>query len=220
MRRTLRLLQRLGEDDTFFPIEIVQRRLDAAWRLWKTVSKDPDTFRQDFQDGLAEAMADSQDIPKLTALNNIQHREAQRASSSTIRYVLKRLHGGGISMVVVDINGIPTELTSKTAIEEALIEEHLRKYHQTEGFSPLLIGQLLQDIGLLGDGPRAHEILNGSYVAPEGTPEGTRLYLESLIIPDGLNRSRREFGLSDFSRGWKKNERTYFFTRRSSFWTL
>ena len=80
-------------------------------------------------------------------------------------------------MVVVDINGVPTELTSKAAIERALLEENVRKYHQTEGFSPLLLGQLLHDIGLLGNGPRAHVILTGLYVATEGTPEGTRLFL-------------------------------------------
>ena len=85
--------------------------------------------------------------------------------------------------MIVTVNGVEIKLTSKYEIEQALIVEHTRKYHQTEGFCPLLEGSLLTNIGLLGNGPHADNILQGLYVAPEGTPDGTKVYLQALQRP-------------------------------------
>ena len=171
--------------------------------------KDKKSFRQDFVDGLAEAQADAQNIPVVTALKNIQHREAQRDNARTIQYVLHKTHGGGTAMVIVVRNGVIVELTSKFDIEQALLMENLRKYHQIEGFSQLLLGPLLDDIGLLGEGPQVDNILDGSYIVPDGTTTGTRLYLSSMIRPTGTDCTRKKYSIEDFKLGWKKmKERT------------
>ena len=209
LRKTLRLLRRLEIEDEFFPIEIIIKKLDDAWDTYRAVRKDGKKFRQDFVDGLAEAQAEAQNIPKKTALQNIQHREAQRSSARTVKYVLMKLNGGGTSMVVIIRNGETVEITTKEELEQALLHENEWKYHQTEGFSQLLSGPLLDDIGLLGEGPHVKNILNGSYVVPEGTNPGTKLYLAAMAVPTGLNRARKEFTLEDFKLGWKKmKERT------------
>ena len=204
LRRTLRLLRRLEIADEFFPIEIIIKKLDEAWDTYRAVRKDGKKFRQDFTDGLAEAQAEAQNIPKKTALRNIQHREAQRSSGRTIKYVLMKLNGGGTSMVVIIRNGEMVEITTKEELEQALLHENEWKYHQTEGFSQLLSGPLLDDIGLLGEGPHVENILNGSYVVPDGTNPGTKLYLAAMAVPTGLNRARKEYTLEDFKLGWKK----------------
>ena len=135
------------------------KELDDSWKRYKEVCKNAPEFRQEFIDGLAEAQAEAQNIPKVKALRNIQHREVQRENARTIKYVLFKLHGGGTSVVIINKNGHLVELTSKKAIEAALILEHLRKYHQIEDFCPLLSGQLLDDIGILGEGPQVDNIL-------------------------------------------------------------
>ena len=58
------------------------------------------------------------------------------------------------SVVIINKNGQLVELTSKKAIEAALLQEYLRNYHQIEDFCPLLSGQLFDDIGILGKGPQ------------------------------------------------------------------
>ena len=209
LQQTLRLLKRLDIPDEFYPIEIVQKNLDEAWKTYRAVRKDGKKFRQDFIYGLAEAQAEASNLPVETALKNINHRKASRDSWRTINYVLHKLHGKGTTMVIVTRNGVLVELTSKLEIERALLEEHERKMHQTEGFSQLLYGPLLDDIGLIGNGPQVSNILNGSYIVPDGTETGTRLYLSSLIIPNGMDRKREPFTLDDFKGGWKRmKERT------------
>ena len=209
LRRVLRLMRRLDIEDEFYPIEIVQAKLDEAWDTYRVVRKDSKSIRQDFVDGLADAQAEAQNIPKETALKNIQHREAQRDSAQTVRYVLHKMHGGGTSMVIITRNGVMVELTSKAEIERALLLENESKYHQTEGYSQLLSGALLEDIGLLGDGPYVRNILNGSYIIPDSANPGTRMYLSSLLIPPGTNRTRKKHTIEDFKLGWKKmKERT------------
>ncbi len=68
-------------------------------------------------------------------------------------------------MVKVRCNVELVELTSKAEVKQAQLEGNEWKYHQTEGFSQLLLwGQLLADIVLLGTSPHVDNILNGSYV--------------------------------------------------------
>ena len=65
------------------------------------------------------------------------------------------------------------DITDQNKMEQSIIEENQKKYHQTEDRCPLLHGQLLEDIGLLGDGLTVEDILNGCYECPLGTSEAT-----------------------------------------------
>ena len=202
-------MKRLDIEDRHQPIDVVLLNIDKAWDMYRTVRKNAPNIRADFMDGLIEAQAEAQNITKSAALKNIKHREAQRTSAMTLKYVLQRLRGAGTSIVIVMRNGEEIELTSREEIEQALLLEHARKYHQIENFCPLLFGELLRDIGLLGDGPHVDNILNGLYIIPDEADDGTRLYLQSLVRPATFRPSTHQYGLEDFKTSWKRTkERT------------
>jgi hypothetical protein len=58
------------------------------------------------------------------------------------------------------------ELTTKTEIEAAIIEENEKKYHQTEGTSQITSPLLLPLLGKHGEGPAIDQILNGTFNPP------------------------------------------------------
>lgn len=95
------------------------------------------------------------------------------------------------------------DITDQAAMEQLIIEENERKFHQTENRCPLLKGQLLDNIGILGDGPAVEDILNGKYECPENTPEAVKVWLDTLHIPNRDTREATMQTFKEFRRGWK-----------------
>ena len=64
-----------------------------------------------------------------------------------------------------------SELTSKLALESAVIQENLKKYHQTEATCPLFQDDLYHVIGPCGNSPTVPDILKRGevMVAPNAT---------------------------------------------------
>lgn len=61
---------------------------------------------------------------------------------------------------------------------------------------------LLQDIRLLGDGPEVINILNGSYVPPEGMPWATKRWLQHMHNSHPLTTS-----LEEYKKNWNKSNK-------------
>ena len=58
------------------------------------------------------------------------------------------------------------ELTDKIPLEKVIIEENLKRYHQTEGACPLLHDtRFYRDIGAFEKSPHVEDILDGAYVS-------------------------------------------------------
>ena len=62
-------------------------------------------------------------------------------------------------------------------MEQEIIVENLKKYHQTEKSCHLFDPPLYQEIGPLGDGPAQERILDGTYTAPEAVLQATTDFL-------------------------------------------
>jgi len=131
--------------------------------------------------------------------------EDQRDKARQIRYVTKKLQTAGTTQViVVQDDGQIREITDKRAIETAIMEENEKKFHQTEGFCPLLEAQLLLDIRYFGDGPQVDKILDGTYIPPPGTDDGTVNYLKAMKRPDNyVSPKKKTTTLKDYWTGWK-----------------
>ena len=113
--------------------------------------------------------------------------EAQRTISRNIRYMEGKTNAGATSQLAVKLpNGATRELTSKSDVEKAIVECNEKKYHQTEGGSQLITPALVNNLGLCGDGPRVHEVLNGTYEPPPGTTDATRDFLRACKQPDNM----------------------------------
>ena len=102
-----------------------------------------------------------------------------------------------------------TEITSKSEMENAILQENEEKFHQTEQWCPLLHGQLAIDLGLVGDGPKVPDILRGTYTCPPGTSEHTRKWIQHMKIEDEVEQEKIVTKLSGYRSGWNRiNERT------------
>ena len=72
-----------------------------------------------------------------------------------------------------------TELTDRPAIEEALLANNRRKYHQTEGACEFHSAQSVEVLGTCGDGPRVIDILEDRFPIPSFYSDATREFIQA-----------------------------------------
>ena len=133
----------------------------------------------------------------------MNQQEQQRKNARRIKATLHRNVRCGTTQIQVREGKCLRNITKKSEMGKIIIEENKKKYHQTETTCPLLQGQLLEDTGLLGEGPKADAILNGSYQPPPNTSKAVKLWLKNLYIPDQDKREAVLTTLRDYRRGWK-----------------
>lgn len=61
-------------------------------------------------------------------------------------------------------DGQQYDTTKKHEIENSIMRENERKYHQMEGHGQVQKGVILKDLGVMGTGPKAEEVLQGIYI--------------------------------------------------------
>ena len=123
--------------------------------------------RIDFIDDLAIAKSKAGKITASNALKQIQENEETRASWSRIHRMdgTARTSAGLTKVLAPNKYGYIVEMTSQEDLEHACLDENSRRFTQTKG-TPLTTGPLLDDIGLLGRGKYADEIMLGKYRLP------------------------------------------------------
>ena len=101
-----------------------------------------------------------------TYLREMQDVGQTRMKHHRIKYVEKKLKKTLTTFVTKQItDGTIMEFTDKVMLEEEIIVENLKKYHQTEDSCPLFDQLLHRKIGPLGNGTARDRILNGTYMA-------------------------------------------------------
>ena len=208
MRRILRLKKKLKiTGETALSITAVHHQVDLAYTRYKKLKKRAYDERLNYQEALAQAKADASDSDALKILRAIQHREHKKRVYQQLGSSLKSQSGSTTKIHIRTPRGIK-EITQMATMENYIMTENERKFHQTEGWSPLLQGQLAQDIGLLGDGPKVEEILKGQYKIPPGTPPVVQRWLDTLKC-DPSQHKWSQATLQDYKTGWNKvKERT------------
>ena len=203
-RTIIRAKKKTKIRNTKVPLEIAEEQLDRAHRHYKTVRKKDIEHREAFLNRLAEERAKEGRVAVATIIKNQTIQEQQRRTARRIRWTFKNNVRCGTTMIKVNRNGRVDDITDQDEMERMIIAENQKKYHQTEARCPLLRGQLLEDIGILGNGPAVEDILNGTYECPEGTSEATKLWLKTLHIPNRDTRTAPIQTLREYQQGWKK----------------
>ena len=208
-RRIVRLSRKLQILHTQLSLEEVSLKLDLAYKEYKSVRKKDSQLRSTFLDDLAMARAEAGNNSQATELRSLRTRERQRTNARHIQNVLGKSRGQGTSKIeVLRKDGTIKEVTQPRQMEKYLIKQNRGTYNQN-GDCPLLQGQLLDDLGLLGDGPEIINVLNGTYVPPDGTPPATILWLKHMAISNPLARDEISTSLKSYRQGWKlAKERT------------
>jgi hypothetical protein len=125
------------------------------------------------------------------------------SSFSRIKYDIGADQHAEILMVLAqDDEGNWQQQTKHEDITKALIKEHKHKYHQTENTPPMK-APIRQQLGYLGIGSEADDILNGRYTPRPGTDDALATLLTHLKKVEGLTEDLL-LGVStaDFQQGW------------------
>ena len=208
-RRILRLKKRLQIKGELGLSEMeIREQISQAYTIYKTLKSQAEELRLTYQEALARAKADTEGGDAVKILRVLQDREKLRLSYKRIGSSIKSGRTSTTKIHVRTSDGF-IEVTQMLAMEEYIVRENEEKFHQTEGWSPLLEGRLFEDLGLMGDGPKVQEVLNGTYIPPPDTSEATSTWLQSLKIKDPKQRKWLSTSYSNFQQGWKKvKERT------------
>ena len=122
-------------------------------------------------------------------LREIKDVEQTRKKHRCIKFVEKELKKTLTTFVAKETtDGIIMVFTDKATLEEEIIAENIKKYHQTEDSCPLVDQPLHCKIGPLSNGTARGRILDGTYTAPETASPATTDFLrymrKSSSIPD------------------------------------
>ena len=208
-RRILRLKKKLGITDELGLSDVqVREKIGESYTEYKTLRSQAADLRLTYQEALAQARAEKEGGDAVSQLRALQDREQMRTKYRRIGCSLKQGKQSTTKIHVKTPEGF-IEITQMLTMEDYIMRENEEKFHQTEGWSPLLDGQLAKDLGCYGDGPKVDEVLNGTYLPPLGTTKATQLWLKSLAIPHNSQRQWLTTSLQNFRQGWKKvKERT------------
>ena len=209
-KKMLRIGKRLGLlPDLSLSVAEAYIAKDKAWETYKETKGNSTDLRHGFLDLLASAQAEANNISKESAIKSLRAQEDQRRASRAVKKATGKLTIGSTSRVLTcDESGNPVEITDRVPMEKVMADVSETKFHASEKYCPIMSGQLFKDIGSLGFGPRVSDILDGTYIPPEGTPEGTRLFLKHMARPF-LTVPIPEHSLAAFRKRWKsRKERT------------
>ena len=81
-----------------------------------------------------------------------------------ISWVLKKNTNLSTTSVYVKTDEGRRELPNKAEMENAIINENRKKYHQTESTCPFLAPQLILQFGRYGEGEATKQVLNGNFI--------------------------------------------------------
>ena len=77
------------------------------------------------------------------------------------------------------VDGTIIKHNTKEALESCIMTFNEMKYHQTEGYCPLLQLPLLQELDIIGEGSAIQEILQGKYTIPNNTDQYTKAFIKT-----------------------------------------
>ncbi len=135
---------------------------------------------------LAKAKEDAGQGPQAAILRNMHRVESQRKMFRRIRYIEQKLKGGSTTQVVGTKDNLVVECTSQDDVEQEIIQENEKKYHQIgDGGCRFLSDDFVAIFGNYGEGPATEETLRGTLVPPASANQDTTDFLKACQYVDG-----------------------------------
>ena len=151
--------------------EEVNLEIIKADKHYKTVKKMAKRKRISYLEAKAKSIADEQGHDRDNVYLQLIKREKQREAARRIKLTLGKLKGLGVTKVdILKPDGGTEELTTKSEIEAACMEENNKKYKQTRE-TPCMTMPLRGLLGFDGNTSMGRDILRGNFSVPEGTPQ-------------------------------------------------
>ncbi len=148
--------------------------LDQAFKRYKVIRRQDRRLRATFREDLAQARAQQGNTSLATEIQAMGNKERQHSTSRHVKTVLGKNSRTGTSKIEsLHKDGTITEVTQPDKMVHHIIKENQAKCNQNVKY-PLFADGLLQDLGLLGDGPEVENVLNGTYIPPPYQHRGPR----------------------------------------------
>ena len=146
-RRILRLKKKLGITDELVLSDVqVREKIGESYTKYKTLRSQAADLRLTYQEALAQARAEKEGGDAVSQLRALQDREQMRTQYRRIGSSLKQGKQSTTKIHVKTPEGF-IEITQMLTMEDYIMRENEGKFHQIEGWSPLLEGQLPKDLG-------------------------------------------------------------------------
>lgn len=169
------------KDSLQHPLPQVTRLLTQAYHRYYELKKNAAQLRESWLKDLAALKAKHHGGNQEGIYKSLLTREKQRRAGRRLRRAMGKLHSGLTGVQVLTAQG-PKDITDKEGIENACHDENRSKYSQTSS-TPMVRGQLGQELGFDGTSLACQAILAGQYQPPSGTDEYTTEYLKYLKRP-------------------------------------
>ena len=191
------------------PLSATHAEAERAYRLcqreFDQLKPDADIHRASFlHDKEQQAEADG-DLAAAKRFRTMIHRERSRKMWGSIRRAIKKKNGGSVTKVKVCAGGDWVEQSDRGEVESGIMVELTKRFRLTDS-TPLMTGQLREDIGYLAATNKSDEILRGTYRAPSDTAPETKEMLKRISEVARLFRDQPidiNISKDDYIRYWR-----------------
>jgi hypothetical protein len=205
-RKILKLKKALGIKSSKPPLHIAEKKRDNARKQYGIVKRQFKQLRTGFRDQLATSRALENNTKAASEIRNIIHREEIRDMHKKIKWMRGRCKGDSTdSVIITKPSGRQKLITNREALEQSILQENERKYHQTEGQCPLMENFMLDHLGTMATTPAASQIVQGSYKIPSTVGKATRNFLKACQRPKDFKLPEFDHCSKDqYIRAWRK----------------
>lgn len=207
-RLMIRLSKKVESDLQHASIADLEKELIVAQKAYNEVCRNSEELRRSYLEDLAVALENEGKGNKATILRVLNTREIERRMYRRIKN-LKMAGAGSLSTSFVNVkneDGTITSISKKEDLEQAIIAENIKKYHQCEN-TPFFKEPLLSDFGRFGEGPATEQVANGTYQIPPNVDEVTADFIRECKQTDEIKKEGTyplPRSPQDFQAYWKR----------------
>ena len=202
-RVLIRLSTKVGVNMEDKTVQELAKQLYEANKVYKSKKKEAASLRRSFLDYLATALEQDGQGKKANIIKNLIKIEEQRATYRRLAVLSKKCNDNlSTTTVLVTLpSGRKVEISEKQEMENAIIAENTKKYHQCENSCPFLTSPLTEVFGSFGETSASTQVMNGTFVAPVTENPLTQLFIDTCEKSNHTTSMKRT--PDEFKRSWK-----------------
>ncbi len=153
--------------------------LNKAHRQYRVAKKNATVWRDEFMVTLAEARAKRNHTTVEKEFSLLRRVADQKTQGRNVKRMLNKLGQNSTTKLFYTRDGVRTECTEKTSMEDACIVENTYRFSQAES-TPPMTEPLVSELGYLADTEAAERILEGNYAIPNDLDPYAAMLIQEL----------------------------------------
>ena len=197
------------------PTETIISNKKTAITSRKRIIKCAESLRREHRTQVAMAREATGKGNLASIIRGMEQMEILKRLYRNIRYMEGFNRGGTTTQVTITAaDGTKTEYTTRAEVEEHIIRETEKKYHQTEtGGCQFLTQDFRAHFWEFGEGPATQQVLDGTFEIPESVSAATTDFLNACQYADGAINMVREEPIAQryhkYTKSWAIRKENY-----------